>query len=175
MSSSSRAWEFGVGAIQPSWFGKGHIPPGWSVERHTVHMKIFIVLPAPLASVAKTTFLRKFLHSRRAVWLVVGGIMYRFQAGCPFPSPVPMSSFLTRSMRVIRMDLRRYRSASSMLLTIFGMLSLWFATNLRTPFAASEPSFPVNSVLATISSTSSAVLALGSSRNMNPLRVVMNV
>ena len=40
-----------AGAIHPSWVGYGHMPPGWSSERHTEQLKILVALPAPLESV----------------------------------------------------------------------------------------------------------------------------
>ena len=53
----------GVGVFQPCWSGYGHIPPGWSSDRHMVQLKVFVVLPAPFESVTKTTLLIVDLHS----------------------------------------------------------------------------------------------------------------
>lgn len=97
----------GWGAIQPGWDGKRHIPPGWSSEWQMLQVKGFLDSPALFWAVTNLVLLIMAIHSRSTGELVVGGAMYTFHAGSPLPSPVPMSSFLTRSRRRMVVDAAR--------------------------------------------------------------------
>lgn len=76
------------------------------MERHTVQLKGLAALPAPFMSVKKTMVLIDWRHSMSARWFEVGGWMKMFHAGWAVPSPVPMSSFLTRLSRLAVIEVR---------------------------------------------------------------------
>ena len=139
-----------------------------------MQQNILVVLPAPLESVMKVILRMNFLHSRRARWFLVGGKMYTFQVGCTLPSPVPMSSFLTRSRRCTVMDFRRYLMASSSFVIIAGRLSRYLTSILFIILVVSELSSELKRVFAIVFATSDSVWRSDSSKKKNPLRLVTN-
>lgn len=75
MISSMGEGHGGEGVDQPWVEGKGHIPPGWSLERQMEQVKIFLVVPALLPFVMKRTERMRSTHFLKALWSLVGGAM----------------------------------------------------------------------------------------------------